>query len=126
MKVPHRSLLPSQSGTDLTRRGLMRGGLGFAAAAAFARDAGAAGEAIGPVMQRLSAYMSEARSRAIPDAVVQETKYHILDTLAAMISGSQLPPGRQALRFAHAYMAATKLQRLLPPIRSADRSKPPS
>src|SRR5262245_32723749 len=103
MKVPHRSLLPSQSGTDLTRRSLMRGGLGFAAAAAFPREAGAAGDAIGPVMQRLSAYMSEARSRAIPDAVVQETKYHILDTLAAMISGSQLPPGRLALRFAHAF-----------------------
>ncbi len=103
MKVPRQSLLPSQSGTDLTRRGLMRGGLGFAAAAVFPRDAGAAGEAIGPVMQGLSAYMSEAKSRAIPDAVAQETKYHILDTLAAMISGSQLPPGRQALRFAHAY-----------------------
>jgi hypothetical protein len=61
----------------------MRGGLGFAAAAAFGRDAEAAGEAVSPVMQRLSAYMSEAKSRAIPDAVVQETKYHILDTLAA-------------------------------------------
>jgi 2-methylcitrate dehydratase PrpD len=103
MKVPRHSRLARQGGTDLTRRGLMRGGLGFAAAAALAHDAGAAGDAVGPVMQRLSAYMSEARSRAIPDVVVQETKYHILDTLAAMISGSQLPPGRQALRFAHAY-----------------------
>jgi len=103
MRVPRQSRLARRSGTDLTRRGLMRGGLGLAAAAAFPRDAGAAGEAISPVTQRLSAYMSEAKSRAIPDAVVQETKYHILDTLAAMISGSQLPPGRQALRFAHAY-----------------------
>ncbi len=103
MRVPRQSRLARRSWTDLTRRGLMRGGLGLAAAAAFPRDAGAAGEAISPVTQRLSAYMSEAKSRAIPDAVVQETKYHILDTLAAMISGSQLPPGRQALRFAHAY-----------------------
>jgi 2-methylcitrate dehydratase PrpD len=103
MKVQHHGLLPSQSRAVLTRRGLMRSGLGLAVAAVFAREAGAAGEAIGPVMQRLSAYMSEASSRAIPDAVVQETKYHILDTLAAMISGSELPPGRQALRFAHAY-----------------------
>jgi len=54
-------------------------------------------------MARLSAYMSEASSRAVPQAVMQETKYHVLDTLAAMISGSQLRPGRQALRFAHAY-----------------------
>src|SRR5258707_1989583 len=103
MKVPGQSLLPSQSGTVLTRHGLMRGGLGFVAAAVFPRDAGAGGEAIGPVMQGLSAYMSEAKSRAIPDAVAKETKSHILDPLAAMISGSQLPPGRQALRFAHAY-----------------------
>jgi 2-methylcitrate dehydratase PrpD len=88
---------------DVTRRSLMRGGLGLAAAAAFGRHAGAAGEAIGPVTARLSAYMSEASSRAVPDAVVQETKYHVLDTLAAMISGSELPPGRQALRFAHAF-----------------------
>jgi len=103
MKVRRQSHLSRQSGAGLTRRGLMQRGLGFAAAAAFARDAGASVEAISPVMNRLSAYMSEASSRAIPDAVVQETKYHILDTLAAMISGSQLPPGRQALRFAHAY-----------------------
>jgi 2-methylcitrate dehydratase PrpD len=104
MKVPRRqSRLPTQSGADLTRRSLMQGGIGFAAAAAFPRNAGAAAEEISPVMDRLSAYMSEAGSRAIPDAVVQETKYHILDTLAAMISGSRLPPGRQALRFAHAY-----------------------
>jgi 2-methylcitrate dehydratase PrpD len=50
----------------------------------------------------LSKYMSEAAGRALPAAVVAETKNHILDTLAAMISGSELPPGRQALRFARA------------------------
>jgi 2-methylcitrate dehydratase PrpD len=63
----------------------------------------AAAEEISPVMAKLSTYMSEAGSRALPDQVVQETKYHILDTLAAMISGSELPPGVQALRFARAY-----------------------
>jgi 2-methylcitrate dehydratase PrpD len=103
MKDPRQSRWSRRSGADVTRRSLMQGGLGLAAAAAFGAEAGAAGEAIGPVMARLSAYMSEASSRAIPDAVVEETKYHILDTLAAMISGSELPPGRQALRFAHAY-----------------------
>jgi 2-methylcitrate dehydratase PrpD len=103
MKVPPRSRLSRQSGAGLTRRGLMRHGIGFAAAAAFPGNAGAAVESISPAMERLSAYMSEASGRAIPDAVVLETKYHILDTLAAMISGSQLLPGRQALRFARAY-----------------------
>jgi 2-methylcitrate dehydratase PrpD len=47
--------------------------------------------------------MSEAGGRSLPDQVVLETKYHVLDTLAAMISGSELPPGRQALKFARAY-----------------------
>ena len=54
-------------------------------------------------MTRLSAYMSEAADRALPDNVVQETKFHILDTLAAMVSGSELTPGRAALRFARAH-----------------------
>jgi 2-methylcitrate dehydratase PrpD len=63
----------------------------------------AASEEVSPVMAKLSTYMSEAASRALPDQVVQETKYHILDTLAAMISGSELPPGQHALRFARAY-----------------------
>jgi 2-methylcitrate dehydratase PrpD len=53
-------------------------------------------------MDKLSRYMSEAGNRALPVAAVEETKNHILDTLAAMISGSELPPGRQALQFAHA------------------------
>src|SRR2546430_5100191 len=33
------------------------------------------------VMERLSTYMSEARSRALPEEVVEKTKQHVLDTL---------------------------------------------
>src|SRR5260370_35092870 len=54
-------------------------------------------------MERLSVYMSEAGSRALPGEVGEKTKQHILDTLAAMISASELPPGRTALQFARAY-----------------------
>jgi 2-methylcitrate dehydratase PrpD len=54
-------------------------------------------------MGALSAYMSEAAGRTLPDEVAEKTKQHILDTLAAMISGSQLEPGRTALQFARAY-----------------------
>jgi 2-methylcitrate dehydratase PrpD len=54
-------------------------------------------------MEALSTYMSEAAGRALPDEVAEKTKQHILDTLAAMISGSQLQPGRMALQFARAY-----------------------
>jgi 2-methylcitrate dehydratase PrpD len=85
---------------------LVRVAAGLAAAAAMPRPIWAASEDISPVMAKLSTYMSEAGSRALPDEVVQQTKYHVLDTLAAMISGSELPPGRQALRFARAYSGA--------------------
>ena len=93
--------------TNLTRRDLVQRAAWVLAAAAIpggaqlaAQDAGAN---ISPMMLRLSTYMSEARNNALPDKVLQETKHHILDTFAAMISGSELPPGRMALKFAHAY-----------------------
>ncbi len=61
------------------------------------------GQGVSPVMDRLSRYMSEARDGALPDEVAEKTKQHILDTLAAMISGSELIPGRAALQFVGAY-----------------------
>ncbi|MDE2052679.1 MAG: MmgE/PrpD family protein [Gammaproteobacteria bacterium] len=64
---------------------------------------------VSPVMERLSAYMSEAAGRDLPAEVVEKTKQHLLDTLAAMISGSTLPPGRAALRFSRAYGACQKV-----------------
>lgn len=60
-------------------------------------------ENAGLIMEKLSAYMSEAATRAIPDEVAERTKHHVIDTFAAMISGSKLPPGRVALQFSRAY-----------------------
>jgi 2-methylcitrate dehydratase PrpD len=51
------------------------------------------------VMNVLSAYMNGARERALPEEVIEQAKYHLLDTLAAMISGSELPPGQAAQRY---------------------------
>ncbi len=53
----------------------------------------------GKVMDVLSAYMSAARTRALPEEVIEQAKYHLLDTIAAMISGSELPPGQAAQRY---------------------------
>src|SRR5499427_7200131 len=53
----------------------------------------------GKVMDALSAYMSAARSRELPDEVTEQAKFHLLDTIAAMISGSELPPGQAAQRY---------------------------
>jgi 2-methylcitrate dehydratase PrpD len=57
----------------------------------------------GSVMNPLSAYMSEAANRPLPEEVAEKTKHHILDTLAAMISGSKLLPGQRSLQFAQVY-----------------------
>src|SRR5882672_6577198 len=55
---------------------------------------------VSPLMQRLSAYIAGALKKPLPAAVAEKTKHHLLDTLAAMISGSKLRPGREAIAFA--------------------------
>lgn len=86
------------------RRLLQRAGATLAAAALPGGVVRAAGQ-ISPVMARLSTYMGEAAARDLPEEVVEKAKHHILDTLAAMISGSDLPPARAALSFARDYTA---------------------
>jgi 2-methylcitrate dehydratase PrpD len=83
-----------------SRRGV---GRGAAAMAAVSPGTASGAESVGPVMAALSGYMSGARHRALPDDVVEQTKHHILDTFAAMVSGAELLPGRAAIRFARDY-----------------------
>jgi 2-methylcitrate dehydratase PrpD len=99
-------------GTMLTRRDLLElAGLALATTAiapGMAASEPAAGQAeaahgVSPIMEKLSTYMSEAAERALPDEVVEKAKHHILDTLAAMISGSEIRPGRAAIEFVRAY-----------------------
>jgi 2-methylcitrate dehydratase PrpD len=84
----------------------MQAGGGLFTAAAFRSSASAATAPVSQIMTTLSAYMAEAANRKLPDAVVEKTKHLILDTLAAMISGADLPPGRFAIQFARAYQGA--------------------
>ena len=49
-------------------------------------------------MSALSAYMSAAATRALPAEPLEHAKHHLLDTLASMVSGSELPPGQAAQR----------------------------
>ena len=108
---------PKDASGKISRRGML--GLTGAALASVALPAGvavaqapeAAGKQTPPatsepnsqIIEKLSTYMSEAATRPLPDEVVEKAKQHILDTFAAMISGSVLPPGRGALQFAQAY-----------------------
>ena len=94
----------------LTRRSLIKaaGAAAVAATLVPARRAKAAGDAeASRVIERLSAYMAAAGTRALPADAAEQTKHHILDTLGAMISGSNLPPGKTALAFARASAGAT-------------------
>ena len=51
------------------------------------------------ILGRLSAYIAAAGGRPLPEAVSEKAKHHILDTLAAMVSGSRLKPGELAIDF---------------------------
>src|SRR5438132_2352810 len=103
---------PTNGGAILSRRSLLElAGLAVAAsalppAAVIAKPSpgsNTTGQGVSPVMDKLSTYMSEASGRALPGEVTEKTKQHILDTVAAMISGSELTPGRAALQFAGVY-----------------------
>src|SRR6202166_3019027 len=87
----------------LSRRGLLQRAGWAAAVAGFSRVPLLAADSVSPAMARLSSYMSDARNRALPNEVTEKAKHHILDTFAAMVSGSELVPGQAALRFARNY-----------------------
>src|ERR1041385_600597 len=86
----------------LNRREMLSSAAGGLLAATLAKAQTPAASA-GPIMTRLSTFMSAAAGAKLPPDVVEKTKHMILDTLAAMISGSELPPGRFAINFARAY-----------------------
>ena len=49
--------------------------------------------------RQLSEYIAKAVTRPLPDAVAEKARHHVLDTIAAMVSGSQLQPGRMAIGY---------------------------
>ena len=49
--------------------------------------------------RRLSAYIAEAPQRPLPPEVMEKARQHILDTFAAMISGTRLSPGQFAIGY---------------------------
>ena len=56
--------------------------------------------AISPLMRTLATYMAGAARKPLPSPVAEKTKHHVLDTVAAMVSGSRLLPGRKAIAYA--------------------------
>ena len=52
-----------------------------------------------PMTRTLSEYISAAATRDLPPAVIAKTGHHILDSLAAIISGSRLRAGELAINY---------------------------
>src|SRR5215469_8705833 len=105
-----------EANSQLTRRRVMQyAGLALAAtvypsepSAALAAELQEAASPVYPdqisdAMERLSNYMSQARDKDLPGRALEQTKWHVLDTLAAIVSGTELPGGRDAVAFARAY-----------------------
>ncbi|MGU3500093.1 MmgE/PrpD family protein [Mycobacterium sp. C31M] len=49
--------------------------------------------------RRLAEHLSSAAGTALPLEVSHKTKHHIIDTIAAMVSGAKLPPGERGLAY---------------------------
>lgn len=54
---------------------------------------------VSPAMLRLSKYISGTLPRSVPKKVADRAKLHLVDTFAAMISGSRLAPGKKAIDY---------------------------
>jgi 2-methylcitrate dehydratase PrpD len=49
--------------------------------------------------EALAEYIAGALTQPLPPEVHEKTRFHILDTIAAMVTGSRLPPGEAAIKF---------------------------
>jgi 2-methylcitrate dehydratase PrpD len=62
----------------------------------------AATEVVSPLTRALSEHIATALDRPLPADVAEKTRHHLLDTVAAMVSGSGLTPGRRAIAYVRA------------------------
>ncbi|PWT84774.1 MAG: MmgE/PrpD family protein [Blastocatellia bacterium] len=107
MKHGHKRTQATDSPITLSRRRLLQS-TGLIAVAAWSSDGTqAVAQPSGSIIATLTSYMAGAASRPLPGNVIEKTKHHVLDTLAAMISGSLLPPGRVAIQLARAHAGET-------------------
>ncbi len=54
---------------------------------------------LSPITRELSAYIGDALKKPLPREVTEKAKHHLLDTLAAMVSGSRLKVGKLAISY---------------------------
>ena len=92
--------------SGITRRRVLESGAGLLAAAALPPPGTAAAQAAREtnagtpdLTGRVARYMAAARQQPLPPEVLRETRHRVLDTVAAIVSGSRLKPGEMAIRF---------------------------
>jgi 2-methylcitrate dehydratase PrpD len=56
-------------------------------------------EQVSPITRALSDHIAAALARPLPPEIEEKTRHHLLDTLAAAVSGSRLLPGRRAIAY---------------------------
>ena len=54
----------------------------------------------------MARYVAAALGRPLPEAVLEKTRHHVLDTIAAMVSGAHLKAGRLATAYVRAFAGA--------------------
>ncbi len=81
----------------ISRRQAFQGAGAIALATSLTRFAIAAPQT--DITGQLARYMVAARDLKLPDEIVLACKHRILDTLAAMVSGSRMPPGLAAVTY---------------------------
>ncbi|HWG05836.1 MAG TPA: MmgE/PrpD family protein [Beijerinckiaceae bacterium] len=64
-----------------------------------AGDANPEDSKVSPATDKLADYIAGTLDRELPANIVAATKLHVLDTFAAMVSGSRLKPGALAARY---------------------------
>jgi len=57
---------------------------------------------VSKITLELSRYISQATKRKLPAPVAERAKLHLIDTFAAMVSGSRLLPGKRAIAYVKA------------------------
>jgi 2-methylcitrate dehydratase PrpD len=55
---------------------------------------------VSPLMRELSAYIAGATKKPLPAEAAECGKHHLIDTLAAIVSGSRLLPGKMGIAYA--------------------------
>jgi len=54
---------------------------------------------VSPLMRDYASYIAGALKKPLPKDVLEKTRHHVLDTIAAMVSGSRLLPGKKAIAY---------------------------